>query len=282
MEGFVSLYLQMLFFSVGPFVALGLAVWLARQVLIWLVGTRSGRPFLLGCFALSTPLREAAHVLAAVLFFQRVEDVRFLDIHATDGELGFTERSYDPRNPVAKFGNFVYALAPVMLGLGAVLAVFLLFFGGVMEDFFLALSALGEQADLPEYLRLAVGLLPAMFAASEVSLWAKLFGALLLVLICMGVFVSLSELMDSLFGMIAYGLVMAVPVALLMLFDARIQRVAIQGLRVFATGVLALYIPILLAAALLLAVGVVFFLIRKLGAVPETGNAVQLYRRDVE
>ena len=282
MEGFVSLYLQMLFFSVGPFVALGLVVFFARQVFIWLVGTRSGRPFLLGCFALSTPVREAAHVLAAVLFFQRVEDVRFLDIHATDGELGFTERSYDPRNPLAKFGNLVYALAPVMLGLFAVLAIFLVFFGGVMEEFFLELSALGEQAGFADYLHLAAGLLPAMFATGEVGFFAKLFGALLLLLICMGIFVSLAELMDALFGVIAYAVVLVIPAALLLLFDARIQRVATQGLRAFATGVLALYIPILLAVALLLAVGGVFFLVRKLYAVPETGNAVQLYRRDVK
>ena len=282
MEGFVSLYLQMLLFSVGPFLALGLAVWLARQVLIWLVGTRSGRPFLLGCFALSTPLREAAHVLAAVLFFQRVEEVRFLDIHATDGELGFTERSYDPRNPVARFGNLVYAIAPVMLGLFAVLAVYLVFFGGVMEEFFLDLSALGEQAGLADYLRLALGLFPAMFAAGEVGFFAKLFGALLLLLICMGIFVSLAELMDAVFGVITYAAVLVIPTALLLLFDARIQRVATQGLRAFATGVLALYIPVLLAVALLLAVGSVFFLVRKLGAVPETGNAVELYQRDVK
>ncbi len=282
MGEFVTLYLQMLLFGVGPLVALGLVVWLARQAFIWLVGTRSGRPLLLGCFALSTPLREAAHVLAAVLFFQRIEDVCFLDIHNTDGELGFTERSYDPRNLLARFGNFVYALAPVMLGLATVLGIFLVFFGGVMEGFFLSLSALGDAATLADYLRLALSLLPAMFAASEVSLLAKLVGVLLLLLVCMGVFVSLSELMDALFGLVAYAAVLVIPVAVLLLFDARIQRVALGGVRAFATGVLALYIPILLAVALLLAVGSVFFLVRKLGAVPETGNAVQLYRGEDE
>ncbi len=275
---FVTIYLQMLIFSVGPFLCLGLLVWLLRKIFIQLMGVHAGRPFLLGLFALGAPLREAAHVLAAVLFFQRVEEVRFLDIHAPDGELGFTERSYHPRNYFARFGNFVYALAPVALGLCLVLGIFLVCFGGVMEDFFLELFALGDTGGVGDYLRLAAGLVPAMFADGEVSLFAKLVGALALVLLCMGIFVSLSELKDALFGMITYAVLLAVPAGALLLFDARIQRAATQGLRAFATGVVALYIPVLLAVLLLLAFGAVFFLVRKLGSVPETGKAVVPYR----
>lgn len=277
MGSFGVLYLQMLFFSVGPLLLFGLLVWFARQVFIQLVGTREGRPVLLSLFALSTPLREAAHVLASVLFFQRVEEVRFLDLRAPDGELGFTERSYNPRNYFAKFGNFAYALAPVMLGLLAVLCIYLTFFGGVMEQFFLDLSALGEGGTLGDYLRLAVGLVPAMFVSGEVNLFAKIAGVLLLLFLCMGVFVSLPDLLDALFGMSVYAAALLLPTALLLLFDARIQHIATEGLRAFATGVLALFLPILLALAVLLAFGGVFFLVRKLSAVPETGTAVQLY-----
>lgn len=278
MGSFLTVYLQMLLFTVGPLLALGLLMGLLRQLLIQLVGTGAGQPLLLALLAPSTPLREAAHVLSAVLFFQRVEEVRFLDLHATDGELGFTERSYHPRNYFAKFGNFVYALAPIMLGLAVVLGVFLVCFGGVMESFFLELSALGDAGSAGDYLRLAAGLVPAMFAASEVGFFAKLAGVLSLLLLCMGVFVSLSELADAFFGMSVYAMLLAIPAGVLLLFDARIQRAAVEGLRAFATGVLALYFPLLLAAALLLLCGAVIFLVRKLGAVPETGNAVEPYR----
>lgn len=275
---FVTIYLQMLLFSVGPFLCPGLAVFLLRQVFVRLVGVRSGRRLLLGTLAPSAPLREAAHVLAAVLFFQRVEEVRFLDIHAPDGELGFTERSYHPRNYFAKFGNFVYALAPVMLGLGVVLGVFLVCFNGVMESFFLELSALGDAGSVGDYLRLAVGLVPEMLSTGEVPILAKLVGMLILVLLCMGVFVSLYELADAFFGLICYAALLTVPAGVLLLFDARIQRAATQGLRAFATGVAALYIPVLLAAAFLLVLGTVFFLVRKLGAVPDSPKAVVPYR----
>ena len=43
MASFLTLYLQILLFSVGPFLLPGLLVWLVRQIFVQLVGTRSGR-----------------------------------------------------------------------------------------------------------------------------------------------------------------------------------------------------------------------------------------------
>jgi hypothetical protein len=51
-------------------------------------------------------------------------------------------------------------------------------------------------------------------------------------------------------------------------------------MRSFATGVLALYLPVLAAAAVLLVIAAIFFVIRKLAAVPETGSAVVPYREN--
>jgi hypothetical protein len=280
MGNFFSLFLQIILCTVAPFLVLGLAVWFLRQVFAQLVGTNSGRPFLLGSFALSTPLREAGHVAMAVLFWHRVEEVRFLDLNALDGEMGYTEHSYHPRNPIALLGNFFFALGPVLLGLAAVLVIFLACFGGVMEQFFAELSALSGTGTIADYLRVGVGLIPKMVFSKEVGAFPKILGGLLLLLVCMGVFVSLGELLDGLFGAAIYaGLSLAVAL-LLALLDERAQRVATDALRAFATGVLALYLPVLLAVCALLIVGAIFFLVRKLGAVPETGNAVQLYRGD--
>ncbi len=278
MGNFFSLFLQILLFTAAPFVVFGLAVWFLRQVFAQLVGMKSGRPFLIGTFALSTPLREAGHVAMAVLFWHRVEEVRFLDLNAADGEMGYVEHSYHPRNPIALLGNFFFALGPVLLGLAAVLVIFLACFGGVMQEFFLELSALSGMGTLADYLRVGVGLIPKMVLSGEVGVFPKILGGLLLLLVCMGVFVSLGELLDGLFGAAIYAGLAFLAALLLALLDERAQRVATDGLRAFATGVLALYLPVLLAVCVLLVVAVVFFLIRKLGAVPETGNAVEVYR----
>ena len=54
MGSFITVYVRMLIFTVGPFLALGLWLWLLRQVFVQLVGTHAGRPFLLVSFALCT------------------------------------------------------------------------------------------------------------------------------------------------------------------------------------------------------------------------------------
>ena len=280
MGNFLSLFLQIILCTAVPFLVLGLAVWFLRQVFVQLVGTNSGRPFLIGTFALSTPLREAGHVAMAVLFWHRVEEARFLDLNAVDGEMGYVEHSYHPRNPVALLGNFFFALGPVLLGLAAVLVIFLVCFGGVMEEFFIELSALSGTGTLADYLRVGVGLIPKMILSDAVGVFPKILGGLLLLLVCMGVFVSLGELLDGLFGAALYAALALVAALTLSLLDTRVQRVATDALRAFATGVLALYLPVLLGVGVLLVLGTIFFLIRKLGAVPETGKAVQVYRGD--
>ena len=142
------------------------------------------------------------------------------------------------------------------------------------------LSALGGMGTPADYLRVGAGLIPKMILSDKVSVFPKIFGALLLLLLCMGVFVSISELLDGLFGAALYAGLALVAAVLLALLDERAQRVVTDGLRAFATGVLALYLPILLAVGALLLAAAIFFLIRKLGAVPETGNAVELYREN--
>jgi chromate transport protein ChrA len=117
-----------------------------------------------------------------------------------------------------------------------------------------------------------------MILSDAVGVFPKILGGLLLLLVCMGVFVSLGELLDGLFGAALYAALALVAALTLSLLDTRVQRVATDALRAFATGVLALYLPVLLGVGVLLALGAIFFLIRKLGAVPETGNAVVPYR----
>ena len=282
MGNFFSLFFQILLFTVGPFLALGSLAWVLRALFVQLVGTNKGRLFLIGSFALSTPLREAGHVAMSVLFWHRVEEARFLDLSAPDGEMGYVEHSYNPRNPVAQLGNFFFALGPVLLGLVAVLVIFLSCFGGVMEEFFTELSALSGTGTLADYLRVGVGLIPKMFLSETVGAFAGIVGGLLLLLLCMGVFVSVRELLDGLFGAALYAGLAALVSLVLSLLDGRVQRVVTDGLRAFGTGVLALYLPVFLAMGGLLVAALIFFLIRKLGAVPEQSNALVPYRSERE
>lgn len=279
MGNLLSCFFQILFLTCVPLFAFGLAVFFCRWLFISLVGTEDGRPLLVGCFALSTPLRELGHAIMAVLFMHRITDACFLNVHDANGELGFIEHSYHPRNPVAILGNFFYAIGPLAVGLFSVWAVLLLCFGDVMSDFAATVAALGESAGVLDYLRVSLSLLPAMVGA-KTGAFLKVLGGVLLLLLCMGIFVSLAEAVQALGGFLIYAGLVFVFSAVLSLFDPRLQRILLDGLRGFATGVTALFLVVLLAVGALLAIGCICFLLRTLRGGRQTETALQQYRAE--
>ncbi len=265
MGEFLSCFASLLLLTLAPPVVLGLAVWLCQRTFCIFVGEYSGRPLLLAASALSTPLREAGHALGCMLFFHRIEDMCLFNANDPDGELGFVEHSYNPRNPIALLGNLAYALAPVALGLFAVLIVFLSCFRGVIGPFFDEIALLREgSAGFADYARTTFSLIPQMFGGGTAGVVSKIIGTVLLVLICLGIHVTPRDLADAFSGFLIYAGVAALTSFVLVLFDVRVVRMVIAGLGSFATAVTALFAVVLLAAAALLAVGAVFFLIRTL------------------
>jgi hypothetical protein len=248
-----------------PSVLIGLIVWACRSLYCFFVGNQSGYRLIKAASVLSTPMREVGHAMMAVLFWHRIEDVQLLNIGDPDGEFGFVEHSYNPRNPVALLGNFFYAMGPVVLGLLAVSLIFLTCFHGVLPAYFDEIRALGDAgAGVGEYLKAAFSFIPKMFTLGEAAMWLRVIGCALLVFLCLGIYVSPLELMEAASGIaILVGLVMAAS-GVMMLFDDRVMRIAIGGLRSFSTVVIALFLVVLVFSAGLLAFGALFALIRTL------------------
>lgn len=246
-------------------VLIGLIVWACRSLYCFFVGNQSGYRLIKAASVLSTPMREVGHAMMAVLFWHRIEDVQLLNIGDPDGEFGFVEHSYNPRNPVALLGNFFYAMGPVVLGLLAVSLIFLTCFHGVLPAYFDEIRALGDAgAGVGEYLKAAFSFIPKMFTLGEAAMWLRVMGCALLVFLCLGIYVSPLELMEAASGIaILVGLVMAAS-GVMMLFDDRVMRIAIGGLRSFSTVVIALFLVVLVFSAGLLAFGALFGLIRTL------------------
>lgn len=262
---FWTCFVEILGLFCFPSVLIGLIVWACRSLYCFFVGNQSGYRLIKAASVLSTPMREVGHAMMAVLFWHRVEDVQLLNIGDPDGEFGFVEHSYNPRNPVALLGNFFYAMGPVVLGLLAVSLIFLTCFHGVLPAYFDEIRALGDAgAGVGEYLKAAFSFIPKMFTLGEAAMWLRVVGCALLVFLCLGIYVSPLELMEAASGIaILVGLVMAAS-GVMMLFDDRVMRIAIGGLRSFSTVVIALFLVVLVFSAGLLALGAVFGLIRTL------------------
>lgn len=261
----ISCFLQMLLLLFVPPCVLGAGVWLCRRLFCFFVGDDSGLPLIKLTSFLSVPLREAGHAMMAVIFLHRIEDMRLLDLRAADGEFGFVEHSYNPRNPIALLGNFFYALGPAVIGLFAVLVILLGCFGGILPPFLDSVRKLGEVgAGFWEYAKAAFSLFADLFTAGDAGAWMRVLGCALLALICFGIHVDPVELLDAIMGIVILGGMLLLTAGVLILFDDRVVMGAMNGLRSFSTAVSALFLVVLTFAAALTVLGFLFGVIRTL------------------
>lgn len=276
---FLEYYLQMLLFTAAVPLGFSLLIGICNKMFCSLVGTGRGRPILLALHAFLTPVREFAHLVAAVMTFHHVGDFCLLNLHDPEGELGFVEHSYNRRNPIAVFGNYLFAVLPAALGLFLSMLTVFVCFRGAFAGLSASTAALVEaDAGFLAYAKLAVGFLPAMFRDATTGVFGKIIGALVLLLLSLGVYVSLEDLANALGGIIYYALIVLLFAGVTALFDARARRLILLNFRTFATGVTALFIVVLVFAVAALAVGFLIFLIRTLLGDGERG--LVLYEDD--
>lgn len=262
---FLEYYLQILIFTCALPLGLGIAVYFCNRAFCSLVGYRRGRPVLLFLHAIITPVREFAHLVACILTFHRVSDFRLLNLRDPEGELGFVEHSYNRKNPIAVFGNYLFAVLPAALGLFlSMLVIFACFRGafGAMAD---SVSRFVETgAGFSAYVKLALDFFPSLFREGTGSIFSKIVGSLFLLLLSLGVYVSLDDLYGAFSGCLLYAAVALVFAGVTSLFDARARRLILTGFRTFATGVTALYLVVLVFAAAMLLLALLFFAFRTL------------------
>lgn len=265
MLNLLSCFFQIVFLTCLPPLVFGLAVWGCRQLFCLFVGDDSGRPLQIAFSALSTPLREVGHMITAIIGLHRIEDMCLLNLHDMDGEFGYVEHSYNPRNPVAVLGNLLYALGPVMTGLFAVLVICLSCFRGAWLPFLEQVTLLGEGgAGFLDYARTALSFVPSIFAGEGINLFAKIFGGALLATLCLGIHITPGEIMDAVSGFLIYLILAFLGAGVLILFDERVVRNAMAGLHTFATSIVALFLVVLVFAAGIVLLGFVFGIIRTL------------------
>ena len=260
---FLEYYLQILIFTAAVPLGFGVAVYFCYRAFCSLVGCGRGKPILWLLHVILTPVREFAHLVACVITFHRVADFCLLNPYDPEGEFGFVEHSYNRKNPIAVFGNFLFAVLPAALGLALAGLVVLVCFGGVLGELSASVGALVEaEVGFGEYAKLALGFFPSMFTDTTGGVGAKIVGAILLLVISLGVYVSLDDLYGAFSGMLLYAVLLFAFAGVTFLFDARTRRLIVTWLRTFATGVSALYLVVLVFAAAALALGFLVFIYR--------------------
>jgi hypothetical protein len=78
------------------------------------------RAYYLASGWLGTAVHEAGHALFALLFGHRVTSVKWFDLRARGGELGYVRHRYDPRSPYQQLGNLFIGVGPLLFGTAVV------------------------------------------------------------------------------------------------------------------------------------------------------------------
>ncbi len=264
MANYLSCFLQILLWSIGPLVVCGCAVYVCRMLFAYLLGEeRLARSVLTFALAPSTPIRVLGSAAMALLFGHKIHSIRFLDLHDAEGELGYVENSYHPLNPVALLGKLFYAIVPAALTLLVVFLVILACFGQSLPDLMREAIALAHEGGaFYEYPALVGKFLGSLFAADGWWLVLRLFGAVLILLLCMGAFVSVFDLFGCLVGTGIYVFLTALFTLALMLFDARVERLFMASLHAYAATFVGVYAVVLIGALLLVLAAAIAFFVR--------------------
>ncbi|MBQ9802756.1 MAG: hypothetical protein IJW51_06780 [Clostridia bacterium] len=271
---FLAYYLKIILFTVAVPLAFGLAVGLCHRLFCRLVGKGCAAPLLLATHTVIMPIREFLHLVAAFVCLHGIDDFRLLQLHDPEGEIGFVEHSYNRRNPIAVFGNFLFAILPAVGGLLLVFAISRLCFGDTFAAFcdtFTALTA-NTVGGVGACFEVALGFLPALFQSGEGSLLLKFVGCLLLTVLSLGVYVSCRELFEGVKGFLIYAIAAFLFAVVTFLADVRLRGMVTGGLAAFCAGVVALFAVVLIFNALALILAMIVFVYRTLRGEPRTDN----------
>ncbi len=250
MARFLSCFAQLLLYSLVPFAVFGLLIYCCRRLFCLFVTPENGKPLLLAVSVLSVPVRVAGQAVACFLFAHRIEDICFFDPHAEDGEYGFLDHSYNPKNPLAVVGNFFFALGPVVMGLFAVLVVALSCFHGAFFSFAEEIGTLRESsAGIGAYATTALHFIPSVFRDGKTAVLPKIIGCVLMLLLAFSVLLTPADLRDAFGGILAVVGLLFLFSGALCLFDERIRRMVLGAFCSFFMYLLALFSLALLFAA---------------------------------
>lgn len=259
MAQFLSYFAQLLLYSLVPFAVFGLLIYCAQRLFFLFVTPANGRPLLLAVSVLSVPVRVAGQAVACFLFAHRIEDICFFDPRAEDGEFGFLDHSYNPKNPLAAVGNFFFAIGPVVMGLFAVLVVALSCFHGGFFAYAEQIGVLRENgAPIGEYAVTALHFIPSVFGDGNTAVFPKIIGCTLMLLIAFSVLLSPTDLREAFGGIFAVVGLLFLFSGALCLFDERVRRMVLGAFRSFFMYLLALFSLALLFAAALVAFGFLY------------------------
>ncbi len=86
------------------------------------------------------PIHELGHLIFCVIFRHRVDDVKLLDINATNGVLGYVNHSYRKDSVYQNIGNFFIGVGPIIFGTVVLYALLNFMLPSLRDDVFFSIT----------------------------------------------------------------------------------------------------------------------------------------------
>lgn len=91
---------------------------------------------------IGTPVHEFGHLVFAVLFGHKIEDVKLLPIKNENGVFGYVSHSYNPANLYQVIGNFFIGIAPMFSGTIALMILMKILLPQSYEEFRISMNTI--------------------------------------------------------------------------------------------------------------------------------------------
>jgi hypothetical protein len=146
---------------------------------------------------LGTPIHELGHALFCLIFFHKIDDIKFFKPDPVTGTLGYVYHKWNPRNPWHVLGNFFIGVGPVILGCAVLFAIFYFLIpdsSRVWDSINVGVSEMDNSSPIGSYLSVfqgsALAIISLIFTVSNLSGWQ--FWVFLYLSICVASNVRLS------------------------------------------------------------------------------------------
>ncbi len=181
-------YLMQMLFTVGSVTLFGLLIYLTNRGIYRLSGNNQAVSYATGL--IGTPIHECSHALMCLLFRHKITEISFYRI-SDDGVMGYVKHTYNPRNFYQQIGNFFIGTAPVILGSGVILLLFMCLANDSFTAMWSEISVAATSENTALSMLAAFGkMFPIVFAPSNFAngLWYLFF----VLAICIALHLTLS------------------------------------------------------------------------------------------
>ena len=157
---------------------------------------------------LGTPIHELGHALFCLIFLHKIEEIRFFKPDPDTGTLGYVYHTWNPKNPWHVLGNFFIGIGPMVLGCGALFALFYFLIpdsARVWDSIIVGVSDIEKGSSIGSYLAVFQGsvlaIVKLIFTFANLGIWQFWVFLYLSICIASNIRLSWADIKGSLSGL---------------------------------------------------------------------------------